>query len=260
VRISDRREAIFFKTARRQVGDNGRMSTMSTADLPPRAELRSALTDIAPALVAAVPMGLLFGAVAVAKGMAPPEAALMSALVFAGGAQFAAIELWQHPPPLLALVVSTALINARHILMGLSLAPKLAALGPLQRLCGCAVMADENWALAERRASRQPLTPAYFLGMGAVFWANWVFWSTIGAMLGPVLGDPRRFGADFAFVAIFIGLVVALSKGARSAGVVAASALAATLAHALVGSPWHVLSGAFAGIVAAALLYREDAR
>jgi 4-azaleucine resistance transporter AzlC len=222
-------------------------------------EFRSAVIDIAPALVAGVPIGLLFGAVAVAKGMAPLEAVAMSALVFAGGAQFAAVELWQHPPPLLALVVSTALINARHVLMGLSLAPKLKGFSLLQRLCGCAVMADENWALAERRASRQPLTPAYVLGMGAVFWANWVLWSTIGAMLGPVLGDPRRFGADFAFIAIFIGLVVALSKGARSAAVVAASALAATTVHGLAGSPWHVLSGAFAGIVAAALLYRKDA-
>jgi 4-azaleucine resistance transporter AzlC len=233
------------------------MSSMSTTDVRPRAEFRSALTDIAPALVAAVPIGLLFGAVAVGKGMAPSEVALMSALVFAGGAQFAAIELWQHPPPLVALVVSPALINARHILMGLSLAPKLKTLRPLQRLLGCAVMADENWALAERRASRQPLTPAYFLGMGAVFWANWVFWSSLGAVLGPVLGDPRRFGADFAFVAIFIGLIVALSKGKRSAAVVLASALAATLIHAVFGSPWHVLSGAAAGIVAAALLHRE---
>jgi len=250
-------KAISFKTAQREVGNNGFMCTMSTTEVPPRAELRTALIDIAPALAAGVPIGLLFGAVAVAKGMAPLEAALMSALVFAGGAQFAAIELWQHPPPLLALVVSTALINARHILMGISLAPKLKAFGPLQRLFGCAVMADENWALAERRASRGRLTPVYFLGMGAVFWANWVLWSSLGAVLGPVLGDPRRFGADFAFIAIFIGLIVSLSKGARSAGVILASALAATLVHALVGSPWHVLSGAFAGIVAAALLHRE---
>jgi 4-azaleucine resistance transporter AzlC len=236
------------------------MSTTDTTNSLPSTELRAALTDIAPALVAGVPIGLLFGAVAVAKGMTPLEAVVMSALVFAGGAQFAAVELWQHPPPLLALMVSTALINARHILMGLSLAPKLKGLGLLQRLCGCAVMADENWALAERRASRQPLTPAYFLGMGAVFWANWVLWSTVGAVLGPVLGDVSRFGADFAFIAIFIGLVVSLSKGARSAGVVLASALAATLIHALVGSPWHVLSGAFAGIAAAALLDRKNAR
>ncbi len=231
--------------------------TISSLALP-RFELRSALIDISPALVAGAPIGLLFGALAVAKGMSPLEATLMSALVFAGGAQFAAIELWQYPLPLLALLVSTALINARHILMGTSLAPKLARLRSLQRFLGCAVMADENWALAERRAAGQALTPGYFLGMGAIFWANWVLWSSAGAWLGPVLGDPKRFGADFAFVAIFIGLVVALARGKRSAGIVIASAATAALVHAFIGSPWHVLAGAFAGIAAAALLYRSE--
>jgi 4-azaleucine resistance transporter AzlC len=229
---------------------------MKIIDPLPRSEIRSALIDIAPALVAAVPIGLLFGTLAVAKGMAPLEVALMSALVFAGGAQFAAIEIWQYPPPLLALIVSTALINARHILMGTSLAPKLSRLRPAQRFLGCAVMADENWALAERRAAGHVLTPGYFLGMGAIFWANWVLWSTVGAWLGPVLGDPKRFGADFAFVAIFIGLVVSLSKGPRSAGIVVASAVTAALVYASIGSPWHVLSGAFGGIAAAVLLHR----
>src|SRR5262249_31140940 len=201
--------------------------------------------------------GVLFGAIATAKGMAPEEAVLMSALVFAGGAQFAAVEIWGYPVPVFALLVSTALINVRHILMGASLAPKLFRLTRLQRFLGFAVLADENWALTERRAARQPVSPGYFLGMGAVFWANWVAWSLVGALLGPVLGDPRRFGADFAFTAIFIGLIVSFARGRRSVGVIAASAVTAALVRIAVGSPWHVLSGALAGIAVAALLHRE---
>ena len=224
-----------------------------------RAELYSALIEIVPALVATAPMGLLFGTLAVTKGMAPFEVALMSALIFAGGSQFAALELWQPPLPLVALLLSTALINSRHIPMGLSLAPKLAALRPLQRFLGCAVMSDANWAMAEQRASQQPLTPWYFLGMGAAYWANWVLWSTAGALIGPLLGDPKRFGADFAFVAIFIGLLVSVSKGPRAAWVVAASAAAATLVHVFAGSPWHIFSGAVAGVTAAMLCRNGEA-
>jgi 4-azaleucine resistance transporter AzlC len=240
------------------VGRSDEKNRMTSVNPPLRSELRSALIDIAPALVAGAPIGVLFGALADAKGMTPLETVLMSALVFAGGAQFAAIELWQTPPPMLALLVSTALINARHILMGTSLMPKLAHLRPLQRLLGCTVMADENWALAERRAAGRALTAGYFLGMGAIFWANWVLWSTVGALLGPVLGDPKRFGADFAFVSIFISLIVQLSKGRRAVGIVIASASIAALVHAVVGSPWHVLSGAFAGIGVAALLHHDE--
>ena len=90
-----------------------------------RAEARDGLRDIAPVMVAAVPIGLLFGTLSVGKGLSIMEAGLMSLFVFAGGAQFAAVELWTYPVPILALAFSTLLINARHVLMGASLAPKM---------------------------------------------------------------------------------------------------------------------------------------
>ena len=230
---------------------------MTFAAAIPRSEAHAALADIAPAMVAAIPFGLLYGTLAVAKGMAPIEVTLMSALVFAGGAQFAAIEIWTYPVPIWALVLSTALINARHVLMGASLAPKLVNFTRRRLFLGFFTLADENWALAERRALVGRVTPRYFFTMGAVFWTNWVVWSSLGAMLGPALGDPARLGADFAFTAIFISLIVSFCRGSHGVGVVAASAIVAALVRALVGSPWHVLSGALAGIVVAALLYRK---
>ena len=121
-------------------------------------EIRAGLADIAPPLVAAVPIGFLFGAIATAKGLSPAEVLAMSACVFAGGAQFAAIEQWVQPVPILTLVFGTLLINARHILMGASLAPKTALFTPWQRFLGFFAMADENWALSERRAGIARLT------------------------------------------------------------------------------------------------------
>jgi branched chain amino acid efflux pump len=220
----------------------------------PEPEWRAALADITPAMVAGMPFAALCGALAIAKGLSPAEVFAMSLVVFAGGAQFAAIEIWSFPVPVFALVVSTSLINVRHVLMGASLRPKLHALSAPQRLLGCFTLADENWALAERRAAVRALSPTYFLVMGVAFWANWVVWSLVGALLGPVLGDPKRLGADFAFTAIFIALIVSLRTGPRSGVVVAASALTAAFVRGLIGSPWHVLSGAMAGIVAAAVL------
>lgn len=227
---------------------------------PPSAwsEFQDGVVTLLPAIVAAAPIALLYGAIATSKGLSPLEVALSSGLVFAGGAQLAAIELWRTPVPVAALILSTFLINARYILMSASLAPKVAHLPFWSRLIGFHVLADENWALAEQRAATRPITGPYFFGMGAVFFVNWVLWSWAGTVVGPLFGDPRRFGADFAFTAIFIGLVAGFVTSRQAVVVVAASAVAATGASLWVGSPWHVLAGAFAGMAAAVVTWREE--
>jgi 4-azaleucine resistance transporter AzlC len=225
----------------------------------PRRDIRAGLRDIAPVAVAALPIGLLFGAIAAAKGMSPLEVTLMSALVFAGGAQFAAIETWVHPAPILTLAFATLLINARHVLMGASLTPKV-RMSRAQTLLAYFFLTDEAWALSERRALERPVTGAYWVAMAVVLWANWTLSSTVGAILGSFLGSPERIGADFAFTALFIGLVAGFGKSRVTLVTVAVSAAVAALVHTFIGAPWHVASGAIAGIAAAYLAAPEEAR
>jgi 4-azaleucine resistance transporter AzlC len=225
-----------------------------------RAEIRDGMRDILPAAIAAVPIGLLFGALCAGKGLSTAEVALMSALVCAGAAQFAAIEMWTHPIPATAILLSTLLVNARNVLMSVSLAPKTELFRPLQKVVGFYPLSDENWALSERRSAERPLTPAYFLTMGLVLWANWVAWTTLGTAAGALLGDPRRLGADFAFTALFIGLIASFWRGPRTAITIVASAAVSVIVHLLVGPPWHVAAGAVAGIAAAySVAIREPA-
>lgn len=202
-------------------------------------------------MIAAVPIGALFGALAVGKGLSVAEAGLMSLLVFAGGAQFAAVELWTWPVPVAALVFSTLLVNARHILMGASLAPKLGGFTALQRLAGFHLLTDEAWALAESRAVGRMVTPVYWLGLAAPLPFAWTGSTLLGAWLGTFVGDPAAVGADFAFTALFIGLVAGFWKGWRTGSTIAASGVASALVYTFIGSPWHVAAGAFAGIAAA---------
>ncbi|AWM86444.1 AzlC family ABC transporter permease [Microvirga sp. 17 mud 1-3] len=225
----------------------------------PMREARAGLRDIAPAAIAAIPIGLLFGAVAVTKGLSPAEVALMSLLVFAGGAQFAAIESWVSPAPILALAFGTFLINVRHVLMGASLAPKI-RLSRSQKFIAFFFMTDESWALSERRAIDRPVTGIYWAAMAAILFANWVVSTTLGAVLGSFLGDPARFGADFAFTALFIGLVAGFGRSRITLVTVGVSAAVAALVHHFIGAPWHVASGALAGIAAAYVTAGPEAR
>ena len=60
-----------------------------------------------PFLVGIIPFGLILGAISAERGLSPLETTLMSALVFAGSAQFVAVGLWRHPLPLFAIIAST---------------------------------------------------------------------------------------------------------------------------------------------------------
>ena len=130
----------------------------------------------------------------------------------------------------------------------------------VQTLLAYFFLTDEAWALSERRALERPVTGAYWFAMAVVLWANWTLSSTVGAILGSFLGDPERIGADFAFTALFIGLVAGFGKSRVTLVTVAVSAAVAALVHYFIGAPWHVASGALAGIAAAYLAAPEEAR
>ena len=206
-----------------------------------------------PLTVAVAPIGMIFGVGAVAKGLSVVEAALMSALVFAGGSQFVALDLWRQPAPWLALGLAALLVNIRHVLLSMSLGGKLGGFPVPLRYLSMLLLADEVWAMAEKRAMAAPLTPAWYAGIAIPFYIVWLMATLAGALAGTAIGDPRALGLDFAFTAVFIVLVVGFWKGRETGLILAASGLAAIVAHRLVPGAWYIAAGATAGIAAAAL-------
>lgn len=216
-------------------------------------EFRAAAVAMTPLIVAVMPVGLVFGAVAASKGLAPAEVALMSALVFAGGSQFVAMDIWTHPASWAALGFSALLVNIRHVLMSASIGGKIDSFSGPARYASMLLLADEIWAMAEMRASNGKLTPAWYAGLAVPFYCLWVLTSLAGALLGAFLGDPKVTGLDFAFPAVFIVLVMGFWKGRETGAVLAASACAAVLTHQLLPGVWYIAAGAAAGVVVALL-------
>lgn len=225
----------------------------------PLAELRAGVLAVLPAAVAVAPFALLLGALAAGKGLSVFEVVLMSALVFAGSAQFVAIDIWREPVPWLMLAFTALLINSRHLLLGASLGPKIADFGTRRSLVALFWMVDEVWALAEARARASRLTFPYMAGLGAFLWLNWIAWTGLGASVGTAVADPVAFGFDFAFTAIFIGLLVLLWQGPRSGVAIAVSAAVATFVHLAIEGPWYIAAGGIAGALAGAVLGPAEA-
>ncbi len=225
--------------------------------VPDWPEFRRGVFDILPVVAAAIPIGLLFGTLAAGKGIGPVAAALMSATVFAGAAQFVAVDLWTNPAPVLLLTLTVLIVNIRHVLMGVSFARHMGRFPPALRPLAMFFLVDENWAFAERRALAGPVPPAYWWGMGVAMWSQWVVGTTLGAVLGRSLGNPAAFGFDFAFTAIFICILVGFCRNWRTGAVLAASGGAAALAKLIIPGVWYIAIGGLAGVAVAYLLAGE---
>ena len=220
-------------------------------------EFRQGLVEVLPIVVAATPIGLLWGTLAAGKGLSAFETWLMSASVFAGAAQFVAIEVWHDPVPWVLLTVTALIVNIRHVLMGASLSRHMGAIDRRWHPLMMFLMADENWAFSERRALKTPLSLSYYFGLALPMWITWTASSLIGAIVGRSFVDPAAYGFDFAFSAMFIGILAGFWKGPRTGAVLGASAIAAALAKLYVPGAWYIVIGGIVGVIVAALLYRE---
>lgn len=206
-----------------------------------------------PLAISGLADGLVFGVLARQAGMSLGEALLMSGAVFAGTAQFVALGLWTAPLPVVALAATTLVVNARHLLMGATLAPHLGRLSPPRRYGSAFFLTDETWALALRERALGTLDGAFILGGGLALFASWVMSTAGGYLAGLVLRDPARWGLDFVFPALVVALLAGMWRGRATLlpwVVAAAVALAATV---LLPGKWYILLGGIAGAVVGAL-------
>ena len=224
-----------------------------------KADFIAGLKDAWPMFLAYVPIAMLWGTLAAAKGFSSLEALLMSALLYAGASQFVAIEMWVDPLPLLFMVFTIFIINVRHVLYAASISRHMGGIHKRLHPLLMYVLTDEAWALLERKALTQPLTLGYYVGVAFPLWPTWFLSSAIGAYIGRKLPDPALIGLDFAFAAMFIAILAGFWKGPRTGAVLITSAVVAVIAKTYLTGAWYIVLGGLAGVAVAALLYKPEA-
>ena len=216
--------------------------------------VRAAIVEGWPLLLSVLVVGVPFGIVARGAGLDPLQVSATSLLIFAGAAQFAAVDLIAKgaAPPLVVLVA--LLINLRHLLMAAALRP-LFGRRPLAARLGLAyLLTDESFAMAIGHLRRGGRDVTYYAAFGALLWACWNAATIAGALVGSDIVEPRRLGLDFAITAAFVA-IVALGVRGRSEATVAllASLVAAALGLAGASVVAVLTAGALAPLATFAL-------
>jgi predicted branched-subunit amino acid permease len=192
-------------------------------------------------------LGLSFGVLA-RPLMGPAATIVMSTIVFAGSAQFAALAVLSAGGGAAAAIVAGMLLNLRFVPMGIAIAPSLRA-GPLGRALRGQAIVDASWALANRGGGRFDIE--YLLGSTLAQYPAWVGGTVLGVLAGGLIGNPRSLGLDAIFPAFFLGLLVAEMRRPQARPVAALGAIVALALTPLTPAGVPIIVAAAAVFVAA---------
>ncbi len=181
-----------------------------------------------PLLVGVFPFGLIYGALALASGLSPAQAQMMSSIVFAGSAQFIAAQLFHEAAPGFVIVLTIAVVNLRHMLYSASLAPYVSTLPMRWKVLLSYLLTDEAYAPTVIHYENEGVASYshwFFLAAGFSLWLTWQVSTALGIFLGSAI--PESWPLSFALPLTFIAMVVPVLKtrpavaSALSAGVTA---------------------------------------
>ena len=83
--------------------------------------LKSVVADATAVALSYVPLGVLYGALAERAGLTLLEAAGMSLMIYSGAAQLVAAQMLAAGASPFSIVLASAVLTIRHVLMGASL-------------------------------------------------------------------------------------------------------------------------------------------
>lgn len=173
------------------------------------ATFRDGIDACIPTILGYVGIGIASGVVGKSVGLSIIEIALMSILVYAGSAQFIICGMLAIHSPVSAIIFTTFLVNLRHFLMSMSVAPYFKK-EPLVTSIGIGtLLTDESYGvLMTALTNEKPVTAIWTNGLNITAYLTWIVSTVLGGLLGNWIPDPNILGLDFALVAMFIGLFV----------------------------------------------------
>jgi branched chain amino acid efflux pump len=178
-------------------------------------EFLSGARNTFPLLLGAFPFGLIYGTLAITSGLSTAAAMAMSALVFAGSAQFIAVGLVSAQAPVVIIILTTFIVNLRHMLYSATLLPYLKNLPQKWRIPLAFWLTDETFAVTVHRFQADDGSAFkhwYQLGSSIAMYVNWQFWCFLGLVLGDRIPDASGWGLDVAMPVTFIGMIIPFVK------------------------------------------------
>jgi len=217
--------------------------------------------DTLPLIVAAVPFGIIYGALAVAGGLSEAITMAMSLLVFAGSSQFIVVTLVAAMAAAPVIVLTVFIVNLRHMLYSASLMKTMQHYPQWVRVPLAFWLTDETFAVVNNRLALRANDKNfvwYYFGSALAMYSNWALCSWIGMRMGQQVPDLSSWGLEVAMVVAFVGIVVPSLHKPSHWVCAAVAAVSAVLTRDWPHQTGLLASGLFA--IAAGMLFDRDAQ
>ncbi len=185
------------------------MSRVSTVPAFDRTSFVAGIVEGLPLAAPVVPFGLVLGFIIGEISAVDDLAGWASSwVVFGGSSQLAAVNLLDEGASAIVVVVTIAMINARHLMYSAALSPRFADVPMVARVAGSYLLNDQVFALTDAKPHGIDLQTRLwtYAGTTALFWTLWQTSVGVGLLLGDVI--PESWSLTFSVVLLFGGLMV----------------------------------------------------
>lgn len=178
--------------------------------------------------VATAVYAVSFGVLSVAAGFSVAQTCVMSLVCFTGASQLTFVSVIGAGGGLAGALPPALLLAGRNAIYAFSLKGTLSG-SAAKRALRAQVVVDETTAMAHAQPTPAAKRRAFDLTALCLFTA-WNIGTLVGAVAGRSLGNPRDFGLDAVFPAVFLALLAPQLRGpdamrAAVAGIFVAVAL-----------------------------------
>ncbi len=169
---------------------------------------KEGVTDCIPTLLGYIGIGIAAGIIGKASNLSILEVTLLAIMVYAGAAQFIITGLIAMSAPITAIIFTVFLVNLRHLLMSMTVAPYFKRFSLLNNIAIGSLLTDETFAVAVNAITKKKSINAHWMqGLNLTAYVAWILSCIVGAVLGNWLPDPYQFGFDYSLIAMFVGLL-----------------------------------------------------
>ncbi len=167
------------------------------------------MKDCIPTLLGYISIGVAMGVVGASSSLSVLEIALLSALVYAGSAQFIFCALLVADSPISVIIFTIFIVNLRHFLLCMTLAPHFTKYSVAKNIGIASLVTDESFGVAMNKiAEGGNINDRWMNGLNVTAYLSWIASCVIGALFGKWISNPEALGLDFALTAMFLALLV----------------------------------------------------